>query len=58
MSFNPELVIVEWDKNDVNKDTYKQATYENMLRKFISKGVAVVMFGMCGSNTNGDNFFG
>ena len=55
MDFNPDLVIVEWDKNDVNKDTYKQATYENMLRKFISKGVAVVMFGMCGSNTNGDD---
>ena len=55
MSFDPDLVIVEWDKNDVNKDTYKQATYENMLRKFISKGVAVVMFGMCGSNTNGDD---
>ncbi|MEE0898438.1 MAG: SGNH/GDSL hydrolase family protein, partial [Acutalibacteraceae bacterium] len=55
MRFDPDLVIVEWDKNDVNKDTYKQATYENMLRKFISKGVAVVMFGMCGSNTNGDD---
>lgn len=55
MNFNPDLVIVEWDKNDVNKDTYKQATYENMLRKFISKGVAVVMFGMCGNNANGDD---
>ena len=55
MAFSPDMVIVEWDKNDVNKDTYKQATYENMLRKFIEKGVAVVMFGMCGSNTNGDD---
>lgn len=55
MAFNPDMVIVEWDKNDVNKDTYKQATYENMLRKFISKGVAVVMLGLCGKNTGGDD---
>ena len=55
MAFNPDMVIVEWDKNDVNKDTYKQATYENMLRKFIDKGVAVVMLGLCGKNTGGDD---
>ena len=55
MAFNPDMVIVEWDKNDVNGDTYKQATYENMLRKFIDKGVAVVMLGLCGKNTGGDD---
>lgn len=55
MAFNPDMVIVEWDKNDKVNDLDKQATYENMLRKFIDKGVAVVMLGMCGRNTGGDD---
>ncbi len=51
MAHNPDLVILEWDMNDSNNNTAKQATYENMVRKFLQKGVAVVMLGMCGSNT-------
>ncbi len=55
MSFNPDLVIVEWDKNDKKDDPHKQATYENMLRKLIRNNIAVVMLGMCGKNANGDD---
>ncbi len=52
LKHNPDLVILEWDMNDSNNNTAKQATYENMVRKFLQKGVAVVMLGMCGSNTD------
>ncbi len=48
LKHNPDLVILEWDKNDDNNDVSKQATYENMIRKFLDKGIAVVMLGMCG----------
>ncbi len=49
LSYNPDLVIVEWDKND-NTESYKQATYENMVRKLLDKGIAVVMMGFCGGD--------
>lgn len=46
LSHKPDLVILEWCCNDDMQFLYKQATYENMVRKFISENVAVILFSM------------
>ncbi len=49
LKYKPDLVIMEWDKND-GQDVNKQATYENIIRKLLQKGIAVVMMGFCGGD--------
>lgn len=46
LQFKPDLVILEWCCNDGSEYLYKQATYENMVRKFINSGVAVILLSM------------
>ncbi len=46
LSGKPDLVILEWCCNDGSEYLYKQATYENMIRRFLSGGIAVILFSM------------
>lgn len=52
LAHNPDLVIIEWDMND-NTAAYKQATYENMIRKLLDAKTAVVMLSMAGTASLG-----
>jgi len=46
LSKNPDLVIVEFCANDGLNFEYKQGTYENMVRRFMDSGVALIMLSM------------
>lgn len=47
LSYNPDLVILEWSVNDGAQFLYKQGTYEAMLRNFIKSDAAIIMLSLC-----------
>ena len=50
LSYDPDLVVVEWSCNDGVEFAYKQATYECMIRRLLDSKTAVFMICLCYPN--------
>jgi len=52
LPYDPDLVVVEWCVNDTQQYSYKQGTYEAMVRQFLDADVALLMLSMCTQTGN------